>query len=96
MEKRLYVGNLSWNTTDDGLREAFASFGNLTDVFIVKDRERGNRSKGFGFVTFADSDDVTAEAAMNAAIDAMNESDLDDRQLIVNEARPREENNNSF
>lgn len=93
MEKRLYVGNLSWNTTDDGLREAFASYGNLTDVFIVKDRERGNRSKGFGFVTYSDSDETSADDAMNAAISGMHEQELDGRQLIVNEARPREENN---
>lgn len=93
MEKRLYVGNLSWGTNEDGLREAFSPFGNLTDVFIVKDRERGNRSKGFGFVTFSDADDKTAEDSMNEAIEALHEQDLDGREIIVNEARPREENN---
>lgn len=85
MAKKLYVGNLSWDTTDEGLKSAFEQFGAVEDAFIVKDRERGNRSKGFGFVTMTNDDEA------DAAIEAMHEAELDGRQLIVNEARPKEE-----
>lgn len=82
MSKRLYVGNLSFTTTADGLREAFASYGTVTSASVVSDRETG-RSRGFGFVEMSDG--------AEEAIRALNGADLDGRTLTVNEARPREE-----
>lgn len=84
MAQRLYVGNLSFNTTDEGLREAFAQAGEVTKAEVMKDRMTG-RSRGFGFVEMA-----TDEAAQ-AAISTLNGKDLDGRQLTVNEARPMTE-----
>jgi len=83
MAKRLYVGNLSWNTTEDGLREAFSKFGTVSETKVISDKFSG-RSKGFGFVEF--EDDGEAEAA----IAGMNDADLDGRTIKVNEARPQE------
>ena len=84
MNSKLYVGNLSFQTTEDGLRSAFGRFGNLTDVYLATDRDTG-RPRGFAFVTFA-----TAEESKQAA-ESLNGTDLDGRQLTVNEARPKEE-----
>ncbi|OIO21988.1 RNA-binding protein [Candidatus Micrarchaeota archaeon CG1_02_47_40] len=83
MEKKLYIGNLSYNIDDGKLREMFSSFGEITDARVVSDRETG-RSRGFGFVTFAD-----AEGADKAIAD-MNGKEIDGRKLTVNEARPPE------
>lgn len=82
MGRRLFVGSLSWNTDDDGLRAAFERFGAVEDAKVITDRETG-RSRGFGFVTFED------EAAAQAAIQEMNNSELDGRTLVVNEAQER-------
>src|SRR5687768_1885723 len=82
MGNRLYVGNLSFHTTTDVLRQAFAGSGEVTDAHVVTDRETG-RSRGFGFITMAD------EAQAQAAIQAMNGADLDGRPLRVNEAEER-------
>lgn len=82
--KRIYVGNLSYQTTDDILQQAFAAYGDVSNVTILKDRETG-RSRGFGFVEMANDDEATA------AISALNDSQLDGRNLKVNEARPRED-----
>lgn len=82
MAKSLYVGNLSFDTTEDGLREAFAEHGEVASARIITDRETG-RSRGFAFVEI---DDESAEAA----IEAMNGTELDGRPLRVNEARERE------
>ncbi len=82
MAKKLFVGGLSWNTTDDGLRRAFESFGEVSDAKVVTDRETG-RSRGFGFVTFSDNDAATS------AIADMDGSDLDGRTIRVNEAEDR-------
>jgi RNA recognition motif-containing protein len=82
MGNRLYVGNLSFSTSSDTLRSAFAEFGEVTDVHIVTDRESG-QPRGFGFVTMG-----TNEAAQ-AAISKMNGSVLDGRPLRVNEAEER-------
>ena len=82
MGNRLYVGNLSFHTTTDVLRQAFAGAGEVTDAHVVTDRETG-RSRGFGFITMAD------EAQAQAAIQAMNGADLDGRPLRVNEAEER-------
>ncbi len=84
MNSKIYIGNMSFNTTEDGLRTAFGQFGTLTDVYIANDRETG-RPRGFAFVTFS------SEQESKAAIEKMNGADLDGRQLTVNEARPKEE-----
>ena len=85
MNSKLYVGNLSFKTTEDGLRDAFGQFGNVTDVYVATDRETG-RPRGFAFVTFS-----TAEES-KLAIEKMHGVDLDGRAITVNEARPKEEN----
>ncbi|OAX39955.1 RNA-binding domain-containing protein [Rhizopogon vinicolor AM-OR11-026] len=82
MAAKVYVGNLSWNTTDDTLRAAFSEFGEVTDAIVMSDRETG-RSRGFGFVTF-----VSSEIA-DAAVNGMNEQELDGRRLRVNLANAR-------
>lgn len=82
--KRLYVGNLSFHTTEDQLQQLFASYGQIDSVKLVTDRDTG-RSRGFAFVEVAD------DAAAQKAIDELNGRDLDGRNLTVNEARPREE-----
>lgn len=84
MNSKLYVGNLSFKTTDADLRDTFARFGNVTDVYVANDRMTG-RPRGFAFVTFS-----TAEESQ-AAIEKMNGVDLDGRALTVNEAKPKEE-----
>ena len=84
MESKLYVGNLSYSTTEDGLRELFSQAGTVTSVAIITDRDSG-RSKGFGFVEMASQ--VDAENA----ISKFNGTMLQDRALTVNIARPREE-----
>jgi len=80
----LYVGNLPYETTEDELREAFGSFGEVEKVTIIIDRETG-RSKGFAFVAMADRDGGTA------AMEAMDQADFGGRPLKVNEARGRDE-----
>jgi cold-inducible RNA-binding protein len=79
MSKKLFVGSLSWNTTDESLREAFARFGNVAEAKVITDRDTG-RSRGFGFVTFNDNEEAMAAMA------AMNGTDLDGRTIKVNEA----------
>lgn len=87
----IYVGNLAYATTDDGLKAAFAQFGEVTAVRVVTDRMTG-RSKGFGFVTMPDA------AQAQAAIDALNGQELDGRTVRVNESqpKPREERRGGF
>ena len=84
METKLYVGNLSFNTTEDGLRELLAQAGTVQAVELIKDRDTG-RSKGFAFVTM--SNQTEAEKA----ISMFNETMFDDRAIKVNFARPKEE-----
>ena len=88
MSAKLFVGGLAWATRDDGLREAFEAYGDVEEAVVIMDRDT-NRSRGFGFVTFADA--ASAEAAENA----MNGEELDGRRLRVNKAedRPRRNNN---
>ncbi len=81
---KLYVGNLSFKTTEDELRAAFGQFGAVTDVYVAMDKMTG-RPRGFAFVTMG-----TAEEAKSAA-EKMNGTDLGGRQLTVNEARPKED-----
>lgn len=80
----IYVGNLAYNATDEELRSAFEAFGQVTSVKIVRDRDTG-RSRGFAFVEMEDG-----EGAQNAVAE-MNGKDLKGRNLVVNEARPREQ-----
>lgn len=82
MSAKVYVGNLSWNTTDDTLRDAFSSFGQVTDSIVMRDRET-NRSRGFGFVTYSSGEEA------NHAIASMNEQELDGRRIKVNMANAR-------
>jgi cold-inducible RNA-binding protein len=84
MNTKLYVGNLSFNTTENALQDAFAAHGTVTSVDLIMDKMSG-RPRGFAFVTME-----TKEAA-EAAIAALNGKNLDGRDLTVNEARPREE-----
>lgn len=84
MNTKLYVGNLSFNTTENDLQDAFAAHGDVSEVNLMVDRMTG-RSRGFAFVTMA-----TADGA-KAAIDSMHGKQLDGRPLTVNEARPKEE-----
>ena len=81
---KLFVGNLSFNTTENDLQDAFAEHGNVEEVKLMTDRDTG-RPRGFGFVTMS-----TAEEAQ-AAINALNGKQLDGRALTVNVAKPREE-----
>jgi RNA recognition motif-containing protein len=81
--KRIFVGNLAFQSTEDGIRVLFTQHGDVSSVKIITDRETG-RSRGFAFVEMAD--DVQAEAA----IQAVNGADLDGRPLRISEARPRE------
>jgi RNA recognition motif-containing protein len=81
---KLYVGNLSFKTTEDELRSAFGQFGAVTDVYVAMDKMTG-RPRGFAFVTMG-----TADEAKSAA-EKLNGTDLGGRQLTVNEARPKEE-----
>ena len=81
---KLFVGNLSFNTTENDLQDTFAAHGTVLEANIMMDRESG-RPRGFGFVTMS-----TAEEAQ-AAINALNGASLDNRALTVNAAKPREE-----
>lgn len=82
MSKKLFVGGLSWDTTDEGLREAFSRFGTVIEAKVVTDRDTG-RSRGFGFVGFQDpAHGVTAQQAMDGAT-------LDGRSLRVNAAEEK-------
>jgi RNA recognition motif-containing protein len=80
----IYIGNLSYDATEDDVRSAFEDFGGVESVKIIKDRYTG-RSKGFGFVEMADDD------AAKTAISELNEKEFMGRTLKVNEARPRAE-----
>lgn len=81
----IYVGNLSYNTSENNLETLFSEFGTVESVRIITDRETG-RSKGFGFVDMPDDEEG------NAAIEALNGREIDGRTLRVNEARPKTEN----
>ena len=84
MSNKLFVGNLSFNTTENDLQDAFSAFGTVTETNLMMDRMT-NRPRGFGFVTMS-----TPEEAQKA-IEGMNGKDVDGRALTVNVARPREE-----
>ena len=81
---KLYVGNLSFKTTEDELRSAFSQFGTVTDLYVAMDKMTG-RPRGFAFITMGSDEEA------KAATEKMNGTDLGGRQLTVNEARPKEE-----
>lgn len=84
MGKRLFVGNLSWDSTEESIRAAFEQGGGtVSDVHIMTDRETG-RSRGFGFV------EMSTDEEAQAAVQEMDGADLDGRPLRVNEAQPRQ------
>jgi RNA recognition motif-containing protein len=85
----IYVGNLSWNLKDQDLSNLFAAHGEVTSAKIVLDKFT-NRSKGFGFVEMAD------DAAAQAAIAALNGTEVDGRNIVVNESRPKPEGGGGF
>lgn len=84
MEKKLYIGSLSYDTSEDGLKELFSEAGTVASVAIIMDKFSG-RSKGFGFV------EMSSEEEAKKAIEMFNEKELDGRKIIVNEARPMRE-----
>jgi len=81
---KIYVGNLSYDTTEDGLRQAFEAFGQVASASLVMDKYSG-RSRGFGFV------EMPTQSEAVSAIEGLNETQLDGRTIRVNEARPRED-----
>src|SRR5512146_830382 len=84
MEAKLYVGNLSYDTTEDDIRNLFAQAGTVSEVALIKDRDSGT-SKGFAFVTMSSQDEA------KKAIEQFNGKTLGNREMTVNVARPREE-----
>jgi RNA recognition motif-containing protein len=84
MGKKLYVGNLTYGTTDSNLQEMFGAHGTVQSAQVIMDRDTG-RSKGFGFV------EMSSDQEAQAAIQALNGAQVDGRALTVNEARPRED-----
>jgi len=83
MPKKLFVGSLSWDTTDDGLHAAFSPYGEISEAIVISDRYTG-RSRGFGFVTFNDDE------AADKAIEALNGTELDGRTIRVDVAQAKE------
>ena len=82
-QNKLYVGNLSFNSTEDDITGAFSSYGTVTSVNLITDRETG-RPRGFGFV------EMSSDAEAQSAMQAMDGQELDGRNLKVNVAKPRE------
>ena len=89
MAKKLYVGNLTYETTDNDLQNLFAPFGTVQSAQVIMDRDTG-RSKGFGFVEMNSGDEA------QAAINALNEKESNGRKLTVNEAKPREDRGSRY
>ena len=87
MNNKLYVGNLSYNTRDDDLQQAFAEFGTVNSAKVIMERDTG-RSKGFAFVEMGSDDEA------RAAIEGMNGKSVDGRSVTVNVARPMEPRSN--
>ena len=85
MSKKLFVGSLSWDTNDDGLRAAFSPFGEITEAVVITDRN-SDRSRGFGFVTFEDDE------AADKAVAELNGTELDGRTIRVDVAQAKERN----
>ena len=89
MNTKLFVGNISFNTTENDLQDAFAAHGTVVEANLMVDRASG-RPRGFAFVTMGSPEDA------QKAIEALNGANLDGRNLTVNEARPREERSGGF
>lgn len=87
MAKKLYVGSISYNTTEDALKTAFSEAGTVESAIIIMDKMT-NRSKGFGFV------EMSTEEEAQKAIEMFDGKELDGRKVIVNEARPMTDRNN--
>ena len=87
-KNKLFVGSLPWSINNDSLRELFAQYGEITEAIVITDRDTG-RSKGFGFVTFANEAD--AQKALE-----MHEKEVEGRKITVNVAKPREERSGNF
>lgn len=83
---KIYVGNMSYSTTEEALQEQFSAFGTVEEVAVINDRETG-RPRGFAFVTMANDEEG------RSAIESLNGADVDGRTLVVNEARPKSNNN---
>jgi RNA recognition motif-containing protein len=84
METKMFVGNLSYNTSEDDLRQLFSQAGTISSLSLVKDRDTG-RSKGFAFI------EMSSQSEMEQAIKMFNGTTLDEREIKVDKARPREE-----
>ena len=82
MEKKLYVGNIPYEMSGEDIKKEFSDYGEVSDVFIVKDRRTG-RPRGFAFVTFAEGD------AADRAVAEMNGKEIGGRKIVVSEARPQ-------
>ena len=82
MSKKLFVGGIPWTTDDQGLRQSFEGFGEVLDAKVITDRDTG-RSRGFGFVTFANGGEA------DAAVEDMDGTELEGRRINVSEARDR-------
>ena len=83
MSKKIFVGSLPWAVNDEALKEAFTPYGSVVSAKVVTDRQTG-RSRGFGFV------EMESDSEASAAIEALNGSDLNGRNIVVNEAKPKE------
>jgi RNA recognition motif-containing protein len=83
MSKKLFVGSLSWDTNDEGLRNAFSAHGEVSEAVVISDRDTG-RSRGFGFVTFEDDE------AADKAVAALNGTELDGRTIRVDVAQAKQ------
>ena len=83
MSKKLFVGSLSWDTNDEGLRTAFSPHGEVSEAVVISDRDTG-RSRGFGFVTFEDDE------AADKAVAALNGTELDGRTIRVDVAQAKQ------
>ena len=86
MSTKIYVGNLSWNTENEGLESLFSQYGSVVSAKVITDRETG-RSRGFGFIEMSNSDEAAA------AIEALNNYEHDGRNLRVNEAEDKPRKN---
>lgn len=84
-KNKLFIGGLPWSVTNDTLRELFSQYGEITEAIIITDRDSG-RSKGFGFVTFANEADAQKALEMDG-------KEVEGRKIIVNIAKPREDRN---
>lgn len=89
MDTKLYVGNLSYETTEDDLRSLFSSVGTVTSVAIIKDRDSG-RSKGFGFV------EMSTQSEAEEAIKTLDGNTVDNREIRVNKAQPPKDKSRSY